>query len=355
VPAASGTMPDSSTAVGPLPVSEPVPGAARPRFALLRAADRLIALAVGEENTLVRNFCRVVVPLALVLIVGLIAKTAWLTDSPSTSLSPKLPRVDQPPPKLPRVDQPPPKLPSRDAEISLDLGNGVTLDMVLIPAGSFTMGDDSGDSDERPAHRVAISKPFYLGKYEVTQEQWEAVMGSNPSHFKGPKNPVEEVSWDDCQTFVAKVNAKYAGTGRQFTLPTEAQWEYACRAGSTTQYSLADDEGSLGDYAWFAGNSGGRTHPVGQKKPNAFGLYDMHGNVWEWCQDRYDSDYYGNSPTDDPTGAASGSYRVLRGGGWLIIAWSCRSAFRFRLTPDDRYDYLGFRLASVPVDASSSR
>jgi formylglycine-generating enzyme required for sulfatase activity len=170
-------------------------------------------------------------------------------------------------------------------------------------------------SDEKPQHRVRITKPFYLGKYLVTQEQWEAVMGNNPSHFKGPKNPVEQVSWDDCQQFLRQAQREVGVRGGKFQLPTEAQWEYACRAGSTTRYCFGDDESGLGEYAWYDKNSGNKTHPVGEKKPNAWGLYDMHGNVWEWCQDWYDGGYYANSPTDDPTGP--GSNRVLRGGSWF--------------------------------------
>ena len=151
-----------------------------------------------------------------------------------------------------------------------------------------------------------------------------------PSDFKGLKNPVEMVSWDDCQEFVEKLNAK-VGVGK-FSLPTEAQWEYACRAGSTTRYCFGDDESGLGEYAWYAANSKskthllGETHPVGEKKPNAFGLYDMHGNVWEWCQDWYDGDYYANSPTDDPAGPVTGSDRVYRGSCWIIPARCCRSS-----------------------------
>ena len=180
---------------------------------------------------------------------------------------------------------------------------------------------------------MRITKPFYLGKYLVTQEQWEAVMGNNPSRFKGPKNPVETVSWDDCQQFLDKLNAKVGVRGGKFQLPTEAQWEYACRAGSTTTYCFGDDESGLGEYAWYATNSGGRTHPVGEKKPNAWGLYDMHGNVWEWCQDWYDGSYYANSPTDDPTGPTTGSSRVFRGGSWRERARGCRSALRVASCP----------------------
>ena len=201
-------------------------------------------------------------------------------------------------------------------EIVVDLGGGVKLELVLIPAGEFMMG--SGDSaeataalynqtfvkadafkKEHPQHSVRITKPFYLGKYLVTQEQWEAVMGSNPSHFKGPKNPVEQVSWDDCQQFLEKLQQRQANTPGTFQLPTEAQWNTLC-AGSNTRYYFGNDEARLGDYAWFCENSDA-THPVGQKTPNAWGLYDMHGNVLEWCQDWEDAGYYARSPANDPT------------------------------------------------------
>ncbi|MGA2034590.1 MAG: formylglycine-generating enzyme family protein, partial [Thermoguttaceae bacterium] len=193
--------------------------------------------------------------------------------------------------------------------------------------------------------------PFYLGKHLVTQEQWQAVTGNNPSHFKGPKNPVETVSWDDCQQFLEKLNAKAgrphpAGEG-EFRLPTEAQWEYACRAGNTTRYCFGDDDSALGEYAWYSANSGGKTHPVGEKKPNAWGLYDLHGNVWEWCRDWYDSGYYAKSPTDDPTGAATGSDRVLRGGSWYFVARCCSSANRDRRGPGYRDSSLGLRVSRV--------
>ena len=243
----------------------------------------------------------------------------------------------------------PPLKPGKEdlkGQIVIDLGGRVKLEMVLILAGEFLMGDD----EYRPVRKVNITKPFYLGKYEVTQEQWEAVMGSNPSRFKGPKNPVEQVSWDDCQAFLAKLDAKMGRQGGRFALPTEAQWEYACRAGSTTRYCFGDNESQLGEYAWFDGNSGGQTHPVGEKKPNTWGLYDMHGNVWEWCQDWYGG-YQENSPADDPTGPADGSDRVNRGGGWSIDAGGCRSASRYFYQPGIRSYILGFRVCSlVPAD-----
>ena len=235
-----------------------------------------------------------------------------------------------------------------DKEISVDLASGVKLEMVLVPTGEFLMGTPGNSGDEQQ-HRVRISNPFYLGKYLVTQEQWEAVMGSNPSHFKGPQNPVEDVSWDDCQQFLDKLNAKPRSGRGKFQLPTEAQWEYACRAGSKTRYCFGDEESGLGEYAWYNANSGNKTHPVGEKKPNAWGLYDMHGNVWEWCQDWYDGGYYAKSPMDDPAGPATGSDRVIRGGSWDGGARFCRSAYRYFDESGGRGG-LGFRASLVPAD-----
>ncbi len=239
--------------------------------------------------------------------------------------------------------------PAAKKEISVDLGNGVKLEMVLIPAGEFLMGSPDSDKDaqytERPQHRVRITKPFYLGKYPVTQEQWEAVMGNNPSGFKGPKNPVEQVGWDDCQQFLKRLNRKVGGA--MFQLPTEAQWEYACRAGSTTRYCFGNDASGLGQYAWYGENSGGNTHPVGQKKPNAWGLYDMHGNVWEWCQDWYESGFYARSPTDDPTVGGTESVHVIRGGDWYFDAGYCRSAVRSEFERWYQGNFLGLRVSRV--------
>jgi formylglycine-generating enzyme required for sulfatase activity len=223
--------------------------------------------------------------------------------------------------------------PKGKKELSFDLGRGVKLDLVRIRPGTFMMGDERGDNDEKPLHKVTISRSFYLGKFQVTQEQWEAVMGANPSHFKGAKNPVDRVSWEACQTFIKKLNEKFASSGVAFGLPTEAEWEYACRAGSNSRYGFGEREAGLADYGWFAGNSDGTTHPVGQKKPNAWGLYDMHGNVWEWCADWYDADYYKTSPAVDPPGPTAVTSRVLRGGSWADPAPYCRSACRYCLPP----------------------
>jgi formylglycine-generating enzyme required for sulfatase activity len=224
-------------------------------------------------------------------------------------------------------------------ELNLDLGGGVTMNLVLIPAGKFMMGE------EKNPHEVTISKPFYMGVTEVTQAQYQAVMGTNTSYFKGATNPVDTVSWNEVADFCKKLSEK---TRQAVRLPAEAEWEYACRAGSKTGFCFGDADEGLGDYAWYRANSGDTTHPVGQKKPNAWGLFDMHGNVWELCQDRYGG--YPKGAVTDPQGPASGAYRVLRGGGWNDIPGYCRSATRYNYAPDYRYYIFGFRVV-VPVSA----
>jgi len=230
--------------------------------------------------------------------------------------------------------------------------NAIGMKLAMIPAGEFLMGSPhsamDADRDEKPRHRVRITRPFYLGVTPVTQQQWVAVMGSNPSHFMGSKNPVEQISWDECQRFLETLNAKFGDRGTKYRLPTEAEWEYACRAGSTTRYYFGDDDSALGEYAWYNANSGNTTHPVGEKKPNAWGLYDMHGNVWQWCHDWYGG--YADSRTDDPTESATGSLRVLRGGGWFNGAGCCRSASRGRDGPGVRLSYLGLRVSRVVAE-----
>jgi formylglycine-generating enzyme required for sulfatase activity len=222
------------------------------------------------------------------------------------------------------------------AQITKSLG----MQFALIPAGEFRMGSTLR-ADEIPMHTVHISKPFYLGIHEVTQGQWEAVMGNNPSQFKGDANrPVETVSWEEVQQFIDKLNTREGGT--KYRLPTEAEWEYAARAGSKTAYSFGDDNSQLDKYAWFEGNAGKTTHPTGTRQPNAWGLYDMHGNVWEWVQDWYDK--YTVEPVTDPQGPTSGSRRVLRGGSWITDAGNCRSASRNNDAPSGRSLRVGFRL-----------
>ena len=225
----------------------------------------------------------------------------------------------------------------------LNLKN-LTSNMVYVSGGTFTMGgtseqgSDAAD-DEKPTHSVTLSS-FYIGKYEVTQALWKAVMGSNPSKWKGDNLPVEQVSWDDCQTFIRKLNAL---TGKNFRLPTEAEWEFAARGGNNSRGYKYAGSNNIGDVAWYDNNSGSKTHVVGTKSPNELGIYDMSGNVWEWCQDWFGS--YSSASQTNPTGASSGSYRVLRGGSWNYSARDCRSSHRYCCTPVSRgYFSFGLRL-----------
>jgi len=220
------------------------------------------------------------------------------------------------------------------------------IELVCIEGGIFLMGDTfgGGDAGEKPVHSVTLSA-FCLGKTEVTEAQWQAVMGSNPSNFRGADRPVEQVSWDDVQEFLKKLNSK---TGKKFRLPSEAEWEYAARSGGKQEkWAGISDEEQLGEYAWYAYNaySGGQTYPVGTKKPNGLGLYDMSGNVWEWCEDWYNG--YSAGAQRDPTGISSGQFRVVRGGSWRNGPGSVRAADRHYRSPGLRYDFLGFRLATV--------
>ncbi|MBI5394910.1 MAG: formylglycine-generating enzyme family protein [Verrucomicrobia bacterium] len=218
------------------------------------------------------------------------------------------------------------------------------LEMVLVPAGSFIMGSDKGDKNEKLPHKVNITRPFYLGKFEVTQAQWQAVMGTNWSHFVSPQKPADTLNRTDCRTFAKKLNTRFPG--RNFRLPTEAEWEYACRAGSPAAYGFGDDPAALGDYAWFIGNKDEKTgtHPVGRKTPNAWGLYDMHGNVFEWCAEGYAHDYDPKEQTD-PTGVKDAEWGVVRGGAWNFGARSCRSSTRVWLFPYQRVVVVGCRIA----------
>ena len=227
--------------------------------------------------------------------------------------------------------------------ITIPVKKGISIDMVRVEAGTFTMGatPEMKDpyKDEKPTHQVTLTNDYYIGKYEVTQALWKAVMGKRPSYFKGDNLPVEQVSWEDCQKFISKLNSI---TGKNFHLPTEAEWEYAARGGKKSMGYQYSGSNNLSDVAWYNGNSGNKTHVVGSKQANELGIYDMSGNVWEWCQDLFGS--YGSSPLINPTGATSGAFRVNRGGGWYYDAWDCRSSYRLVRTPDFYCNNLGFRL-----------
>ena len=227
--------------------------------------------------------------------------------------------------------------------ITIPVKNGISIDMVRVEAGTFTMGatperKDPYD-DEKPAHQVTLTNDYYIGKYEVTQALWKAVMDNNPSKFKGDNLPVERVSWNDCQEFISKLNSI---TGKTFRLPTEAEWEYAARGGKKSRGYQYSGSSNLSDVAWYEDNSGSGTHAVGSKQANELGIYDMSGNVWEWCHDWYGK--YSSSSQTNPTGATSGSGRVRRGGSWLGTASGCRSSCRGGFTPVLRIYYLGLRL-----------
>ena len=252
--------------------------------------------------------------------------------------------------------------PSQTTTVTLP-GN-VPLEMVWCPPGTFMMGSPDSEvgrnADEGPQHQVTLTHGFWMSKYEVTQAQWRAVTDNSPSYFQGERvagvntdsRPVEQVSWDDitgASGFLSRLNA--ANPGLAFRLPSEAEWEYACRAGTTTRFYWGDDLDSsqIGLYAWYSGNSGGQTHDVGKNLPNAWGLYDMSGNVDEWCQDWYEA--YWAGAVSDPQGASSGSYRVLRGGNWYYDASYCRAANRSDDDSDgsdDRYSSFGFQLVRTP-------
>lgn len=242
------------------------------------------------------------------------------------------------------------------------LMNSIGMEFLLIPAGEFMMGASDNDSQalpfERPQHRVRISRPFYLARFEVTQAEWEAVIGSNP-YDRARSNPFYNlpgmakritrsnhpatVSWNDAQEFIARLNEKEGAN--IYRLPSEAEWEYAARAGTVTVYSFGNDARQLDAHAWHGGDfQTGGTHPIGQKKPNPWGLYDMHGNAWEWVQDWFDPNFYANSPQDDPKGPPTGNKRVVRGGSWHITADSWRSSFRREYAPDYRGISIGFRI-----------
>ena len=304
-----------------------------------------------------------VVWLVIIAVLVPLLSWAWVIggfEIPAKKVKPK----PKPPPVIRNLTNTPVSTPSSGSSGQTFRDSTTGMEFVWVPKGCFQMGSPSGeskrDSDEGPVHRVCVDG-FWMGKYEVTQGEWQKIMGNNPSKFKkGSNYPVEKVSWDDCKSFIRKLNAR---SNKTFRLPTEAEWEYACRAGTTTARFWGDGESSACSYAnvndltskkvnkfsWanFNCDDGyAATAPVGSFRANGFGLHDMLGNVWEWCSDWYDKNYYRNSPGQNPQGASSGSIRVLRGGSWHFIPWNVRSAIRSRSRPGFRRNRLGFRLVS---------
>jgi formylglycine-generating enzyme required for sulfatase activity len=230
------------------------------------------------------------------------------------------------------------------AEFAVAQKDPLNHEMIFVEGGTFQMGSSSGFSDEKPVHSVTLSA-FNIGKYEVTQAQWTAVMGNNPSSFSGCENcPVENVSWNDVQQYISKLNSQ---TGKNYRLPTEAEWEFSARGGKSSKGFTYSGSNDLNAVAWNTDNSGSKTHAVGGKQANELGVYDMTGNVWEWCSDW--SGTYNSYSETNPTGASSGQFRVLRGGSWFGNAGYCRAALRFRFNPASRINHYGFRLVLPAV------
>jgi formylglycine-generating enzyme required for sulfatase activity len=231
-----------------------------------------------------------------------------------------------------------------------EMSNSIGMKLVWIPSGEFDMGSAEGEPDEKPVHRVKLSKGFWMGQNEVTQQQYKEIMSNEPWSSEkyvqeSGLNPATYISWEEAEEFCRKLSQV---EGKNYRLPTEAEWEYACRAGSRTRFSFGDDDQYLDYYGWFEGNAWSieenHVRQVGQKYPNAFGLYDMHGNAWEWCSDWYDEDYYSVSTEIDPQGPSSGRFRVIRGGAWHFAAWRCRSAIRSKHLPNIKFMSFGFRV-----------
>lgn len=220
--------------------------------------------------------------------------------------------------------------------------NSIGMSFRRIPAGTFEMGSTSHEPDERPVHTITITKDVFFSTHEVTQQHWKMIMGENPSAFEGNDLPVEQVSWFDANDFIKALNEREGGS--RYRLPTEAEWEYAARAGSGGVFFFGDNSDRLSDYAWYAPNSGGQTNYAARKRPNELGLHDVHGNVWEWVQDYYSPEYYARSPSEDPHGPVSGEHRVIRGGGWFDIPVDLRLANRGRARPTFKSPVIGFRL-----------
>ena len=308
--------------------------------------------------------------LGVILVFGLVwwgSRWSGRREPAQAPVSASVPMA-QPPAQVPAIapaGPAPAPAPSAPATLQIGAGllvNSIGMRLARIPDGEFEMGspasDAAAEAHERPQHRVRIAKPFYLGVCEVTQAEYAQVTGTHPSWF-GPAGgagaavgdsslrPVERVSWEDAREFCRRLSERpeERAASRVYRLPTEAEWEYACRAGGSGRFGFGDDEAAIDDHAWVEGNAAAATHPVGQKRPNAWGLYDMHGNVWEWCADWYEPGYYGQSPADNPGGPASGTARVVRGGSFVNPAAACRSAARNFLEPTfQESNGIGFRV-----------
>ena len=343
-----------------VPLVEPLPETTPRRrnpwqlsLAFLRALDWPLKKIAGEENEILHSFLRIMASVVLVTLIVVCARTVpqWIENAGHSAAETEV--ADSIPAEA-TTSPDPADSPPAATDLPEDYTNVIGMQFKLIPVGDFLMGspeDDSGKEDDKtPQHRVQITKPFYMGIHEVTQEQYEQVVGENPSHFKGPSLPVECVSWDDASEFCARLSEMDAAN--DYRLPTEAEWEYACRAGTTTKFSHGDNLSP--DHAWYGGNSDDKTHPVGEKCANPWGLYDMHGNVWEWCADWYDPEYYGTTPFDAPKGPITGSHRVDRGGCYRYHGGNCSSANRSRLKPDSRISVVGFRVVVVPADVKTA-
>jgi formylglycine-generating enzyme required for sulfatase activity len=287
--------------------------------------------------------------MALALLSGAFAGEAAPTESPVPTLAPLPPLPPGTLAPLPPLPTPPPMA---EKYLRVDVGEGVMMDFVLIPAGDSVMGSPPTElgrrSDESPRHKVTLSRPFYMGKTEVTQVQYEQLMPGNPSEEKGGFYPVARITWGEAVQFCKKLTEKQAKAGRlkageEYRLPTEAEWECACRAGTDRRFSFGGVDDELVQYGWCIENSDEKPHVVALKKPNPWGLYDVHGNVLEWCLDWYALHYPAGNQTD-PTGPAQGTTRVARGGCWMSDLSQCRSAARFSFRPDSRSYMIGFRV-----------
>lgn len=312
----------------------------------LHVLDWPLKIVAGKDNRILLNFLRIAIATVLTLTLIVAGTRVSLSPGAKSATSPAV--SESPSEQLAEtsVSSSSASIPSTGTAFT----NSIGMPFTRIPAGEFLMGSPDNDpaktSAETPQHRVEISQPFLLGTHEVTQQQFEQIMSVNPSRFKDPSHPVERVSWTNSTEFCTRLSE--SDDNYNYRLPTEAEWEYACRAGTTTE----DDDGDGLDPArgWFRDNSRGQTHPAGQASPNKWGLYDMQGNVWEWCADWYDGNYYWSSPAIDPTGPATGANRVRRGGGYNSGAWYCRSASRSGMAPDENDSNLGFRVVAVPTN-----